>query len=374
MKTNIPILLVYILFIFYFSGCEAGNDVETETIQDEQFAFTSISTRSANDDPLVDEYGNEYSGHNLIEVPDEVGAFVEKIGGNPPSGFIIENAIYRLSKFPSDNFLLTGNTIPTHRPGGTPSTNEEQLFWYKTTHPHAYWDKTPGAEYNIYAYAPIVEDNINNSYYTITNDGIIEFQLDKDRGISVDFIYAKETNLTRINDSEKLHMLFKHKLSKMVFKLRNKTENAITCYGVKYKIEYPTASFDLIDNKWFFGGAKDTVEVKRYAQYEIFSESEIALPELTTLLFPTQTSNLKPGSISDNVVVEFQVCLNNKWYDMTGALEKLMTEDPNFEYTEGKLIELTFDCKLSYGVDDWNIFVATFDSFEEGDPINGTLK
>ena len=343
-------------------GCEPDADVENKDTYNNQMSFTSIGKRNS---------GNQ-SDRDISEVPDTVGVFVKKTNtGTNVSEFIMNNAFYRITNYKSNNYLSTGGTVNNWKEGD-PVPSGDQLFWYKTSHSAAYWDKNPDVNYDFYAYAPAVETNGENDYYKIDGNGKVNFKINEKTGIPVDFIYARRTNRT-IAQSDSLHLPFRHMLTKLVFKLKNTTENAITCYGVKYKIKYPIASFDLVTGKWDFGANTDSLEVKRYAQYEIFSKTEVVLPELTTLLFPTNTTELTSAPPTE-VVVNFQVCLNNKWYDMTKKLNDL-----SLQYTEGKLIELTFNCNLDYGshhgIDEhWNIFVATFDSFEEGGSITGTLK
>ena len=352
-KINLTIFAI--LLILLGIGCDSTSEIESEIPDsNNQISFTSVSPR-----PLK---GNPHSNSNLLRVPDTVGVFVKKAGT-----FIMENAFYRITNYESNNYLSGG--VVTTKGDSDPTPPGEQLFWYKTAHNAAYWDKAPGVIYDFYAYAPAVETNQTNDYYTIDDSGKVAFKIDEKKGIPVDFIYANSANHT-ISDAGSLHLSFRHMLSKIVFKLKNSTENAIVCYGVKYKITYPEASFNLTTGEWTFTGGSKTVEVKRYAQYEIFENSIVDLPELTTLLFPTHSSQIAGGNPAPgNVVVEFQVCLNNKWYDMTTKLKNL-----NLSYIEGKLIELTFDCELDYGTNDWNIFVATFDSFEEGGTIDGELK
>ena len=369
MKTTYRIIGC-VLPIFFLIGCNSIADIEPEEFGNNQISFTSISTKGVT--TTKDPYGNPHSDRNILEVPDTVGVFVKKAGS-----FIMQNALYRITNYKSDNFLSKDtNDFPSvdFRPGGTPnSVNEEQLLWYKTSNGAAYWDKNSTIIYDFFAYAPAVETNKANDYYKIDENGIVNFKIDEKVGLPVDFIYAKKDSCTNTK-ADSLHLFFKHKLTKMVFRLKNSTENAITCYGVKYKIKYPIATFNLITDKWAFSGSDKQIEVKRYAQYEVFRDSIVNLPELTTLLFPTHATNLASGSVLGNVIIEFQVCLNNKWYNMKTKLDGL-----NLQYTEGKLIELTFDCNLKYGENHngdelWNIFVATFDSFEEGGSINGILK
>ena len=347
------------LLILLLAACESDIDTtENKTPVNDQIVFTAINSKAAN------ATKNLSGNRNLQKVPDTVGVFVRKTDGTPE--LIMENAFYRKTNYESDNYLSTDGEIKTDIPGG------EQLFWYKTLHKAAYWTKKSGVTYDFFAYAPAVETNEKNGYYNIDENGIVSFEMDGKVGIPVDFIYARRTDRS-IAQADSLHMPFKHMLSKIVFRLKNTTGNGVVCYGVKYKIRYPIANFNLITGKWSFDEINtQPVEVNRYAQYEIFSGTEVELSELTTLLFPTHTANTADGTVIGNVVVDFQVCLNNKWYDMTTKIREL-----KLEYIEGRLIELTFDCQLDYGDGnhpDWNIFVATFDSFEEGDPINGILK
>ena len=358
-------IILNILLILFLIGCESDTNIENKKFVNDHISFTSIGTKAtrSSESPSGDR--------DLQEVPDTVGVFLKKTDGT--SEFIMENAIYRITNYKSDNFLATDGSVTTQKEGD-PVPGGKQLFWYKTSHRAAYWDKKPGVTYDFFAYAPAVETNKKNKYYNIDDEKVIEFNIDEKLGVPVDFIYANKVNC-EINQADSLHLPFRHMLSKMVFKLKNTTKNAITCYGVRYKINYPVATFNLETGKWKFTGTSTSVEVKRYAQYEIFSETEVELSELTTLLFPTHTDNLAPGSMSGNVIVEFYVCLNNKWYDMTNKLAAY-----DLQYTEGKLIELTFNCTLGYGSNHesndkhWNIFVATFDSFEDGGSLNGTLK
>ena len=381
--------ILYALLILLFVGCEQASFTEPDNPDIEMpIAFTSVSTRGGGN---TDEYGNEYNDRNLKEVPGTVGVFINKFGGVSPNGMIMKNEPYIISGYESNNYILPDSTF-LYYDGNTPPLGD-RLFWYKSTNPIAYWDGSPATTYQIFAYAPFVETDGNSPYYSVTNAGLVTFEIDNTVGIPVDFIYAASSEhygvaLDKDTHADSLHMNFKHKLSKLVFKLKNDTENAVTCYGVKYEIIYPVATFNLITGNWDFTGSDTKVVVERFAQYEIFSKEEVTLPDLTTLLFPTHASNRESGT-PGSVVVKFQVCLNNRWYDMTAPLNSL-----NLEYNEGTLIELTFNCKLSYGasepmlddngnpvLDDdgnpvmvlWNIFVATFDSFENGGRIDGLL-
>ena len=387
--------LLYTLSILLFAGCEQASftDPNKPGGIEMPMVFTSVNTRGGGD---LDEYGNEYNNRNLKEVPDTVGVFIDKIVGMSHD-MIIKNEPYQISGYESNNYILPDSTF-LYYDGDTPPAGD-RLCWYKTTNPIAYWDGFP-ATYKIFAYAPFVETNGNSPYYSITDAGVVTFKMDNTVGIPVDFIYAASDEhygvvLEKDVHADSLHMNFKHKLSKLVFKLRNDTENAVTCFGVKYEIEYPVATFNLITGDWNFTGSNTKIVVERFAQYEIFSKNEVTLPDLTTLLFPTHAPNWESGTSPGNVVMKFQVCLNNRWYDMTNILND--PYDPNslnLEYNEGTLIELTFNCKLNYGVGDpvldnngdpvlddngdpvtilWNIFVATFDSFEDGGRIDGTL-
>ena len=369
MKKYYHILLAFTAMLL--AGCEEAADLasEPQTIN-ETISFTSMSMKSGGE--TEDSYGNPYSDRNLREVPDTVGVFINKTNGLSPTGVILKNKIYYKTNYLSDNYLsFDASEKPVVTPGGPLTLDDEQLFWYKTTDPLAYWDAT--AKYQIFSYAPYVETGAKNPYYQVTNDGIVTFEMDNLVGIPVDFIYARsDADLNKGNDADNLNMTYNHKLSKIVFQLTNQTENIVTCYGVRYKIKYPVATFNLLANEWTFGESSNEVEINRYAQYEIFTNDTIPLPELTTLLFPTDATN-QTTTLGSNVVVEFQVCLNNKWYDMTDKLAAL-----NLKYKEGTLIELTFNCNLSYGDPDgdpdFNIFAATFDSFEYGGVISGTLQ
>ena len=370
MKKGCSVILLCALLAWFVTGCERTPD-RVSPLPEGEIAFVSAQTRGGDD-------GGPYSERDLKGVPDTVGAFIIKtLGGTPNT--ILKNERYQLSKYKSNNYLsrdIDGKSVVDYRPESSPGSDEEQLFWYKTTNPLAYWDHE--ADYRIFAYAPYAAPGSNSPYYTVADNGDVNFKINEQLGIPVDFIYADSGPVTKVADSESLHMTFNHKLSKIVFRLSNSTGNAVTCYGVKYKIAYPEATFNLLSGNWNFTSSLQQVEVKRYAQYEIFQNTPIPLPELTTLLFPTHSANRESSSaIPGNVVVNFEVCLNNIWYDLTNALKGL-NGDTGLEYEEGKLIELTFNCGLTYGDEDdgvlWNIFVATFDSFEYGGSINDVLK
>ena len=366
-------ILAFVLSALFSAGCDPVADTEHKTPDigsDEVIAFTSLSTKSGGE--TIDEYGNPYSVRNIREVPDTVGAFIKK-----DAALILKNDMYFKTKYLSDNYLSVNaqkKPVIDYRPNSTPVGEEEQLYWYKTENPLAYWDKG-SAVYEIYAYAPYSETGAGSEYYSnITEGGEVTFEIDKKLGIPADFIYAQGTALTKTGHADNLNMTYKHKLSKLVFQLKNESKNAVVCYGVKYKVEYPVATFNLLTDQWTFGTTSETVDVERTSQYEIFTDQTVALPDLTTLLFPTHATNIN-GTPPGGVVVNFQVCLNNKWYD----LGNILNEDLQLQYTEGKLIELTFNCNLKYGETDgdgviWNIFAATFDSFEYGGVINGELK
>ena len=352
--------IVYtILLMLFLTGCDLTTDVENETLGDDEIAFTSISTRGT-----LRSTEDQY--RNMQDVPDTVGVFLKKT-----SSFVMRNAIFRKTNYESNNYLDSNGLVVT-KEVGDPTPSGDQLFWYKTAHSAAYWDKSPGVIYDFYAYAPAVETNGVNGNYKVSDNGIVSFKIDEKIGVPVDFICSRSLGCT-VNKADSLHLPFRHMLSKMVFKMKNETKNAVTCYGVRYKLKYPEATFDLTTGNWAFSGSTTQVDVKRYAQYEIFSDSEVSLPELTTLLFPVNSAQIT-GPVPTGVIVSFQVCLNNKWYDMTMPLENF-----GLSYTEGKLIELTFNCTLNYGSKDdedvlWNIFVATFDSFEDGGTIDGKLN
>ena len=359
-KTNYIILNV--LLIMLLVGCEAATGIDDNNIipEDIPISFTAAGTRSG---------GEPIDYKNLEEVPGTVGVFMRK-----DTDFKMENVIFQKTNYESDNYL--DNDSVTNMEAGDPIPSGERLFWYKTSHIAAYWGKTPlgdpPAVFDFYAYAPVIEDG-GDEYYTIDSDGVITFKIDEKLGLPVDFIYAKSEGATN-DKADTLHLPFRHMFSKLAFKLRNSTENTIVCYGVRYEINYPTATFALKSGKWDFAGPNVRSVVERYAQYEIFSNTDIDLPNLTTLLFPVNTDPINMVTpVTNAVVVKFEVCLNNKWYNMSDKLANL-----NLQYTEGLLIELTFDCKLEYGdvVDGelWNIFVATFDSFEDGGVIDGILK
>ena len=361
MKTNTFILVgIFLWSLFSFTGCEAEpeNGAELIPMPIGELAFTSLITRSG-DDTDLDDYDNPYSDRNLKEVPDVVGVFVNKYPSGDPSSVnsIMENAIYRLSLYPSNN-------EDAENPG-------TYLYWYRTTHPAAYWDTS--SKFDIYAYAPAMDTEDENDYYTISKEGVVAFNLEEGKGIPVDFIYASEKGKTRDDDAENLHLDFRHKLTKIVFKLKNSSGNAVTCYGMRYSVRYPKATFDLIKDEWEFLPDTDIVRIEKKAQYEIFSNEDVNLPELTTLLFPTDTHN-KTGAAPTDVIVDFEIALNNTWYSVKDALAKL-----DLTYEENKLIVLTFNCQLRQGDvgDDgilWNVYQATFDSFEDGGSIGGTLE
>jgi len=337
--------------LFFLTGCEAENGVEDKPtpmpLPAGELGFTALNTRS----------GGESDSHsNLTAVPDTVGVFVNKTFSGTPTP-VLKNAIYQRSLY--DSGQLDGDGNP--------------LFWYKTSDPAAYWDKT--SDFDIYAYAPVLENA--NDYYTISDDGEVAFKLEQKKGILVDFIYASAEDQTRSANATNLHLDFKHKLCKIAFKLRNETENVVTCLGIRYTVEYPKATFNLLTDEWTFLNEKDTVRIERKEQYDIFSKTEKLLPELTTLLFPIDAIN-RAGFKPDNVVVSFEIALNNRWYNLTDELSKL-----NLEYDENRSIELTFNCLLNQGDPDhhddengvlWNIYQATFDSFKEGGSIGGILK
>ena len=382
MKIDYTILL-YMLLGLLLAGCSLENVIETEKVR-EDVGFTAIATRA--EKPDADIYGIPHSTRNLLYVPDTVGVFVNKKvvpPSTPSSGIIMENALYRITNYKSNNFvsynLLTnlpvtdanGEVIVEHT--NAPDPGQEALVWYKTAHPVAYWDKGADIEYDIYAYAPRVETNSTNNYYSVSDNGIVNFIVDPRVGIAVDFIYAKGRGKTRTADAESLHMPFKHKLSKLIFKLKNSTENAITFYGLKYSIKYPNAAFDMLADEWSYSSATTTISIDRYMQKEIFENNEIILPEITTLLYPTDASNIT-GTPPAGVFVSLQICLNNRWYDVTSLITNLPA-DKKLKFYEGRVNELTFNCSLNYGINnEWNIFVATFDSFEYGGVINGTLE
>ena len=358
MKTN-ALLLASILWggLFLFAGCEAGNNHEPEPVLTEQLAFV-VSTRDGDDDlDATDFYGNPYSDRNLARVPDAVGVFVNKSsteGG--PTTPVMANAIYRLSEYPSTITDSYGDT----------------LFWYKTSHRAAYWDMT--SFFNIYAYAPVAEGG--NNYYTVSDAGVVTFEMDSQVGIPVDFIYAPEEG-KKENKAESLHMPFEHKLCKIVFRLKNGTDNVVVCNGIKYSIQYPKATFNLIKDEWTFLNSSNKVTIQLEEQYQIFGSGEYWLPGLTTLLFPTDAPNLNlvEGVQPSDVIVDFEVILNNIPYSVKEDLAEL-----GLEYKEGKLIVLTFDCRLKQGSDyeegvlRWNIYSATFDSFEYGGSFEGRLE
>jgi len=349
MKTNVP-LLVGILWgiLLFFSGCESGNNPEPEPMLEGQLAFTTISTRSGDDDK--DSYGSPHSDRNLIRVPDAVGVFANKaptISGSRTA--IMKNAIYRVSQDENTN---------------------NNLFWYKTSDKAAYWDRT--SFFDIYAYAPVEEGE--NDYYSISDNGVVSFNMNPRIGLPVDFIYASAKDKQENPDADLLHMKFRHKLCKIVFILKNGTDNVVVCNGVRFSIQYPKATFNLIDNEWTFDDDTENVNIQVEEQYEIFSDEEHFLPELTTLLFPINATNITPGFSPSGVIMDFVIILNNKEYSVKEALE-----GKNLEYEEGKLIELTFNCKLTQGShpDDgvlWNIYSATFDSFEDGGSFDGRLE
>ena len=374
MKTIYHILLSGLLALLIV-GCEPNSDVKNENpkLGNGQISFSVIGSRS--DNGLPDEYGNYYSDKNIMSVPDTVATTIRKNNiSDGTSEYIMKNAFFRITNYKSNNYLLLADSSVVTHQEGDPLPIGEQLCWYKTAHPAAYWDKSIDATYDFYSYAPVVNTSEANNYYRIERDTIIHFQIDKEEGIAVDFIYADTTGCTNANDADKLHLTYRHMLSKIVFKLKNSSENVVTCYGIKYKVKYPTASFNLVSGTWRFNNTSEEVDIKRYAQYEIFSGTEVLLPDLTTLLFPANSTSIESGYEPGNdIVVGFQVGLNNKWYDMTAALNAL-----NLEYKEGRLIVLTFDCSLKYGdeIDGelFNIFAATFDSFENGEPIDGILK
>ena len=362
MKKGCSVILLCALLAWFVTGCERTPD-RVSPLPEGEIAFVSAQTRGGGD-------GGPYSERDLKGVPDTVGAFIIKtLGGTPNT--ILKNERYQLSKYKSNNYLsrdIDGKSVVDYRPESSPGSDEEQLFWYKTTNPLAYWDHE--ADYRIFAYAPYAAPGSNSPYYTVADNGDVNFKINEQLGIPVDFIYADSGPVTKAADSESLHMTFNHKLSKITFKLSNKMENAVTCYGVRYEIEFPVATFNLLSDEWFFTNTSQKVVVKRYAQYEIFKDEPVSLPELTTLLFPTHAANRAAGSVlPKSIVTKFEVCLNNRWYDLTEALDKL-----ELEYEEGKWIELTFNCTLNYGDVGWNIFVATFDSFEYGESINDVLK
>ena len=357
MKTN-ALLLVGILWggLFFFTGCETGNGLESAPASTGQLVFVA-SSRAGGDDPgATDGYGNPYSDRNLARVPDAVGVFVNKTeSGGGPTISVMSNAIYRISEYPSELTDDDGNT----------------LFWYKTSHRSAYWDMT--SSFDIYAYAPVLEGE--NNYYTISDAGVVTFQMDSKVGIPVDFIYASEKG-KKETKAESLHMPFAHKLCKIVFKLKNGTDNVVICNGVKYSILYPEATFNLIKDEWTFLNTSNEVAIQLEEQYQIFGSATYDLPGLTTLLFPTDASNLNlvEGVAPSNVIVDFEVILNNIPYSVKKELAVL-----DLEYKEGKLIVLTFNCKLKQGSDHeddllWNIYSATFDSFEDGGSFEGRLE
>jgi|GEM_PF-3368970 len=356
MKTN-TLLLAGVLWgsLFFFTGCETGNIPEPEPILTGQLAFTAKDTRDGGSGK--DDFDNPYSDRNLREVPDAVGVFVNKADTyQGPTTSVMANAIYRVSQHLSEN--VDGDGV--------------KLFWYKTSHPAAYWDMS--SFFDIYAYAPIVEGN--NEYYTISDAGVVTFNMDRGVGIPVDFIYAKEEG-TKDAKAESLHMRFQHKLCKMVFRLKNGTHNVVVCNGVRYSIKYPAAKFNLIEDEWTFLDIENEVDIQLTEQREIFGNETYDLPGLTTLLFPTDASNLNTtdGVEPTGVILEFVVILNNHEYTVKADLENL-----NLEYTEGKLIVLTFNCTLTQGGEQgddgllWNIYSATFDSFEDGGSYTGRLE
>ena len=356
MKTNVPLLVGILLgSLFFFAGCESGNNPEPEPMLEGQLAFTTVSTRSGDDDK--DNYGSPHSDRNLMRVPDAVGVFARKTStlNTPPYTTILRNAIYRISQDKNTN---------------------NNLFWYKTSDKAAYWDRT--SFFDIYAYAPIEEGE--NDYYSISDDGVVKFNMNLRIGLPVDFIYARTDpedplGTRESTHAESLHMKFQHKLCKIVFKLKNGTDNVVVCNGVKFSIMYPEATFNLITGEWTFTGDTEKVNIQVEEQYEIFSDGEHLLPELTTLLFPIHTNNVTGGFSPSGVIMDFVIILNNKEYSVKEALE-----GKNLKYEEGKLIELTFNCKLTQGSHDpddgvlWNVYSATFDSFEDGGSFDGRLE
>ena len=393
-------IILFVVLALSFIGCNKDNNFIEEVKDDNQVVgFTGITTR-AGGQPTADIYGVPHSNRNLLYVPDTVGVFVRKRdiddypSPSPLSDPLLENALYRITNYESTNFveynlssdplkqfpLTNGNgEVIVDKDPATPAANQEALMWYRTSHPAAYWDPDADIEYDIYAYAPRVETGTVNSYYNVSVNGEVDFEIDKKVGITADFIYAKAEEKTRAADAESLHLPFKHKLSKLVFKLKNSTENAITFYGLKYTIEYPIATFNLLTDMWQYSSTKSRTVISRYVQQEIFEDNEITLPEITTLLFPTDNvSNIVGGVSPTGVFFSLEICLNNKWYDVSSLINTAITStDPTKKllFLEGRLNEVTFNCNLNYGTaNTWNIFVATFDSFEYGGTIGGTLK
>ena len=365
MKTTM-LLFVSILCgsLLFLTGCESENGLELEPMPTGQLNFTSLVTRAANEtgDPEdTDDYGNAYSDHNLKDVPNVVGAFARKkdVLADPDNDPFMINAIYGLSRYES----------------GRPESNDspKKLLWYRTNDSTAYWDQN--SLFDIYAYAPIAGEESENEYYNISDKGVVSFMVDGAKGIPVDFIYAKAREKEKDLDADELHMSFQHKLCKIVIRLRNGTENSVTCYGVRYKIEYPIATFDLLNDEWTFLGNSEPAFIElRNEQYEIFNNEYVFLSKLTTLLFPVDAENKNtvdgvenPG----NVIIDLEIALNNKWYKIEDALKDL-----NLKYKEGEVIVLTFNCKLSQGEendDEWKIYSATFDTFLPGETIDGIL-
>ena len=373
-------IILFVIPALLSIGCNRNNIFTDEIKNDNQVGFTGITTRAGQ--PAADNYGMPHSNYNLLYVPDTVGVFANK-NLSP----LFKNTLYRVTNYESNNYVeydlindplkqspLTdsnGKVIVTNTPG----PDKEALVWYKTSHPAAYWDPDTNAEYDIYAYAPKVETGTANKYYNISDNGEVNFLIDPKFGITVDFIYAKAEGTTRAADAESLHLPFKHKLSKLVFKLKNSTENAITFYGLKYSINYPKASFNMITDEWQYSSTLTKIEINRYMQQEVFEGNEIVIPEITTLLFPTNASNITGGIAPANVFVSLHICLNNKWYNVSNLINTAISNS-SLKFSEGILNELTFECILDYGTDNskWNVFVATFDSFEYGGTIGGTLK
>ena len=351
MKTNV-LLLVGILWggLFFFAGCETGNgsEPEPEPLLGEQLKFTTIVTRDASE---LDGYDNPYSDRNLKTVPDMVGMFVDKkISPLAVSTPVLKNAIYRISQHKNE---------------------EVGMFWYKTSHPAAYWDRV--SSFNFYAYAPVIEGE--NTYYSISDEGEVSFFMNPSIGIPVDFIYAVEEG-KKDDKATSLHMGFRHKLCKMVFVLKNGTDNVVVCNGVKYSVRYPEATFNLKTGFWSFLNTMNEVNISIQNQKEIFGREDYKMPELTTLLFPVDQIDNVIDRPQEDVIVDFQVNLNNVAYSVKTELANL-----GLKFEEGKLIVITFDCRLPQGTDPgegliWNIYSATFDSFDgEGDGIyNGILQ